>query len=74
MLKESNMREELQTISLSMTKQQLEDLRTLFFQECRRSYLTGGSSVSAEDKRRRESFKAFYDQLPPGLPPDVQES
>ena len=62
------------TVTFSGTQQQIEDLRTLLFTEKRRGMVTGGSSVSAEDKRRRDTFEHFYNQLPPGLPPDVRQS
>lgn len=65
---------ETQEIKLSVSKDQIEDLRTLLFQEMRRSYVTGGSQSANDDNRRRDSFRRIYDQLPPGRAPDVQES
>lgn len=63
---------ETQEIRLSVSKDELEDLRTLLFQEQRAGMVTGGSSIAAECKRQRESFKRLYDQLPPGRTPDVK--
>jgi hypothetical protein len=60
-----------QRVSFAMTKQQIEDLRALLFIEKRAGMVTGGSSVAAESKRRRDTFEHLYNQLPPGLPPDV---
>jgi hypothetical protein len=65
---------ETQEVRLSVSKDELEDLRTLLFQEARRGTITGGSSVAAEAKRRCHSFKRIYDQLPPGRVPDIQGS
>lgn len=68
------MSNELQELRFMVTKQQIEDLRTLLFQEKRAGMVTGGSSVAAEMKRRQQTFEHLYNQLPPGLPPDVQQS
>jgi len=61
-------------LTLSLTNDQLEDLRTLLFQEKRSGMVTGGSSVAAESKRRRDTFEHLYNQLPPGRAPDVGQS
>ena len=68
------MSRELQELRFMVTKQQIEDLRALLFVEKRAGMLTGGGSVAAEHKRRRETFEHLYNQLPQGLPPDVQQS
>jgi hypothetical protein len=61
---------ETQEVRLAVTRDQLEDLRSLLFQEQRVATLTGGSSVAADVQRRRESFAHIYKQLPPGRTPE----
>lgn len=65
---------EILEIRLSVSRDELEDLRSLLFVEQRTSTLTGGSSVAAEKMRRRQAFKKIYDQLPQegARTPDVQ--
>lgn len=55
---------ETQEIKLSVSKDELDDLRSLLFQEQRNGTVTGGSSIAAEHRRRKDSFKRIYDQLP----------
>lgn len=57
---------------LTLTPEQLVDLKVLLLQESRRSMITGGSSAAREEERCRESFKKIYEQLPPvQLPLDL---
>lgn len=57
-------------VTFSVTTDQLEDLRSLLFQEQRVATLTGGSNVTANMQRRRDSFAHIYKQLPPGRTPE----